>query len=193
MPKLIFVSGASGSGKTETIAAITGPVLKIEVDAIQLESARRAFPFLRSGREYDWFLWPRDPSTIDLERLLELSIAGQVRQLAEHRGDLIAEGAILVNEWFRMPFRRALARLGHSFADADVVCLFLDAPPALMLEHIHQRAARWPHRRHERAHYPDVAAVDRLRNLHLAQLATGRWELVPDPQSLSTRLDDLLA
>lgn len=193
MPQLIFVSGASGGGKTETLATLPASVLRIEVDSVQHDAVRRAFPFVRRGREYDWFLWPRDPSTLDLVRLLEISLAGLHPTLAAHRGPLIAEGAILVNEWFRLAFQRTLARFGHSFGDADVSCLFLDPPADVLFRQIHQRAQERPNRRGEIAQYPDVASVERLRHLHLTQLAPGRWQFLPDPQALAARVQQLLA
>jgi ribose 1,5-bisphosphokinase PhnN len=193
MSRLIFVSGASGGGKTHAVSALPETVFRMHADRLQYDAVRRAFPFVRAGREYDWFVWPRDLSTVDLVRLLDVCLAGLYPGLIAHRGAVVIEGAILVNEWFRAALQHVLIRFGHRFEAADVHCLFLDLPAPVLFDRIHARAREHANRQAELARYPNVASVERLRHLHISELAPGRWELLRDNGALSSRLDELIA
>ncbi len=192
MPRLILVGGASGGGKSKALAALPATVLKIGVDAVLYDAARRAFPFVRQGREHDWAIWPRDPGTIDLPRLLELALMQTVPRCAGYCGNVVAEGAILINDWFRLPFCEALARLGMEVSEAHSECLFLDPPAPVLLEQIHRRAETNPYRRHELRKYPDLASVERLRAALTALLTPGRWQFVTSTEALTAVLEKQL-
>lgn len=143
MCKLIHVTGQSGCGKSTLAKKFESHALRVEVDPIQFEAARRAFPFAK-GDLMNWYLWPEKPwETLRLNSLIGLSLRTVYPALfkAENQSkSVVIEGCFLARDWFQETLEQVLENAGYSFS--SVSYLHLTQPPEIVLQRIRDRAKK---------------------------------------------------
>lgn len=161
MSSLIFLAGYTGIGKTTISRKYKDRLLSLTGDEIHCDAARRAFPYIRKKDVYNWKAWPRDPQTMHLELLLFATLFSVHPNLREHEGNILIEGAILANKWFRDALISALGATGCRFESNQVHLLYLCPPAEQVFANIQQRLASSKGRDNERKRLrslEDVAA-----------------------------------
>jgi hypothetical protein len=103
MPSIVVLTGVVGAGKSTVASRFSESAFVVRTDAVQFDAARRAFPFLRKSQEQNWEIWPRDLSTMHINRLFNLSLTSTYPELLQHRGNVIVEGTIICRDWFQAP------------------------------------------------------------------------------------------
>jgi hypothetical protein len=141
VPKLIFLTGFSGSGKTCATKKFRDQVFRIDGDHLFSTSLRTLRPELDPSLKNVWPSWPRDDrGAATVARVFSQSLEKAEPDIRQHRGHVIADGAIFVYDWFRNPLLGALATVGHRFSDGDVHHLYIALTDQQLFDNIHKRA-----------------------------------------------------
>ena len=140
---LIFLTGQSGCGKSTIATKFDSSAFRVDVDAIQYEAARRAFPFARKTEFMNWFLWPQHPDTFDAVPLISLSLRAIYPTLLSeesHVQSVLIEGCFLAHDWFRGALETVLSGAGHAFG--STCHFYLKQSSNVVLGQIRERSAR---------------------------------------------------
>ena len=133
MSLIIAITGVTGAGKTTVANRLASAVFKIHAAPLLCDAAQRAFPFLRHSHQNRWDAWPVNPSTMEIDRLLNITLRATHESLEDNRGPVLVEGCVISQDWFRIPLLeqvRSICRFGskvpiHQF---DLI------PPAPVLQ-----------------------------------------------------------
>ena len=153
-----------GVGKTTLAKRFIDHAYYIHGDAVHVDAARLAFPFIKESQEYSWRAWPQDvQGTMHVTALLKLSLERTHLDLSRIHpvGNVIVDGAIFCNDWFRAPFVEALGEIGHTFEETQTHFLFLCPPADKHYHQILKRANFEPNRANERLKYTSIEDVER--------------------------------
>jgi hypothetical protein len=194
--KLIFLTGFSGSGKSEAAKKYCGTVYRIDGDHLFSTSLLELRPDLDSACKNDWDQWPangRNEETV--ARIFSLTLERASKGIRDHSGHVIADGAIFVYNWFRDPLRGALAAMGHAFEDTDVHLIYANLADEELFINIQDRARSGCGRAHELRDYTDVATVARCNAGFQKKFGASRslWAEVTSLHDLNVKLGILLS
>jgi len=193
--KLIFLTGFSGSGKSEA-AKKYGTAYRIDGDHLFSTSLLKLRPNLEPGCKNDWDQWPaieRNEETV--ARIFSLTLERAMKGIRDHSGHVIADGAIFVYDWFRNPLRGALAAVGHAFEVTDVHLIYSNLSYEELFKNIKDRAQPGCDREHELSVYKDVATVARRNADFQRKFGASRslWAEVTSLHDLKVKLGTLLS
>ena len=153
-----------GVGKTTLAKRFIDHAYYIHGDALHVDAARRAFPFIKESQEYSWRAWPQDvQGTMHVTDLLKLSLKRTHVDLSRIHtvGNVIVDGAIFCNDWFRAPFVEALGEIGYTFEEPQTHFIFLCPPPEKHYHQILRRADCEPNRAKEKLKYTCIEDIER--------------------------------
>ena len=201
MTKLIFVTGFRGSGKThasEAWAAATNSLL-ISGDRLFSTSLKLIRPELTNEESNDWDKWPSSQRTADFARgVLKSTIHSATfaldkdqqkypANLEVNEKDILVEGAIFANDWFRNATHDVLVGLGHAFDGANF--LYSNPPNDVIFGRIHSRG-----RPDEIDVFRDLATVIRQNNEFRTCFGVSRlvWTEFTTSESLNAEFERLL-
>jgi len=195
IPKLIFLTGFSGSGKSEA-AKKYGTAYRIDGDHLFSTSLLELRPDLDSVCKNDWDQWPaigRNEETV--AHIFSLTLERALKGIRDHSGHVIADGAIFVYDWFRNPLRGALAAVGHAFEDTDVHLIYSNLSDEELFINIQGRAQSGCGREHELSVYTDVATVARRNAGFQRKFGSSRslWAEATSLHDLNVKLGTLLS
>ena len=192
MPKLVFIAGMLGVGKSTVARQFESDAFCVHADHIQKNAVKRAFPFLKNGKEFHWKAWPQDTDTMHLDLLLRLAINSVAPGIQDYTGNLIIEGAILSNDWFRVPLRAALCEFGHTFKDSDVRLFHLKPSVQQIFDNIHRRACEHEYRQPETSMLPTVEKVKGHLVGYCGSFTQNLWTVFESSESLESKMRNLL-
>lgn len=164
MAKLIFLTGMMGVGKSTLAKRFIDYAYYIHGDAVHVDAARRAFPFIKESQEYSWRAWPQDvQGTMHVTDLLKLSLGKTHLDLRRihSMSNVIVDGAIFCNDWFRTPFIEALRDIGYAFEEHQTHFICLRPPSDKHYKQILARAECEPYRANEKLKYTCIEDVER--------------------------------
>lgn len=153
-----------GVGKSTLAKRFVDHAYYIHGDAVHVDAARRAFPFIKKSQEYSWRAWPQDvQGTMHVTDLLKLSLEKTHLDLSRihSAGNVIVDGAIFCNDWFRTPFIEALGEIGYPFEEAQTHFICLCPPSDKHYQQILMRAEREPNRADEKLKYTCIEDIER--------------------------------
>ena len=133
MTSIICLTGVVGSGKSTIANRFSSTAIVVSADAVQFDAVKRAFPFVRDSKELIWDVWSHDPWLLHLNELFHLSLISKYPELHMHDGNIILEGCIVCEEWFRVPLVEEIRKTCN--LDSNVVVHHLDLiPPSRVLQ-----------------------------------------------------------
>ncbi len=193
MPRLIFLTGFRGSGKSYAAKQWENVAFRIDGDHLFSASLLELRPELPDEKRNDWSLWPKPDRTPETAaRILGVTLPREFPQIMDHRGHVIADGAIFANDWFREGLIGRLKEGGHGFEEVHL--LYADLPDEELFRNIRARAEAEPGRRHELGLIRTV--VDVTRDNAGFRRCFGRslpqWIAATSRQELGERLGELL-
>ncbi|MDB5344342.1 MAG: hypothetical protein JWP89_2719 [Schlesneria sp.] len=169
LPKLIFIAGFRGSGKTyATYRCCGADAAYVNGDRLFNTALGMLRPSLSKPERNDWSKWPSgqkspeavtkvlaatiDEATFIVRRPAEDEFNLTPTCLRDHTDHIVVDGAIFANAWFREGFERLLAGSGKRFQ--QTAYLYPNLLDDIHLKHIRKRA-----RPDELLRFPDTASV----------------------------------
>lgn len=138
MNHIIYIIGASGSGKTSLALRLARIAHVIHTDQLALIAAMRLCPFCKPGSAGDWGLWQALLQHTSAIEALHYSFLQSHSICLSFKGPIIIEGTILVWEQWRSALRASLAMAGIDMSKESL--LWLDPSPEEIHRNIRQRA-----------------------------------------------------
>jgi hypothetical protein len=187
MSVIIAITGVTGAGKTTIANRFASAVFEIHAAPLLCDAARRAFPFLRHSQQNRWDAWPVNPATMDIDRLLNITLRKAHESLEKNRGPVLVEGCVISQDWFRIPLFeqiRSICRFGPEIA----IHQFDLIPPARVLQRqIFKRGVR-----NQVEKFSDLSYVQQQIEQARRRASTG-WKRFSDTASLELAIRNALA
>lgn len=154
MPVLIFLTGFMGCGKSHAARTFSNRAHCIDGDHLFSTSHRILRPDMPQEEKNDWDKWPHDKRDSEtLRQVFSESLVEADPSLSQYDGNVIADGAIFVYDWFRVPLIEAMDR---TVPFDRVHLLYLNVSDKQLFDNIHRRGKVKQIKK-----YSDVAAVAR--------------------------------
>jgi hypothetical protein len=176
-----------GSGKSHAANQFTDQAHRIDGDHLFSTSHRVLRPGMPVSEKNDWDKWPRDKrDEATLRRAFSESLPRADDKVYAHRGHVIADGAIFVYDWFRLPLIAALQAI-QPFQDVHL--LYLNLTPQQLFENIHRRG-----KPKQMKQYDTVEKVARDNDGFRQKFGTSRrlWEEFEDYGEFEGRMRAIL-
>ncbi|MBD2720072.1 MULTISPECIES: AAA family ATPase [unclassified Synechococcus] len=138
MNHILYIIGASGSGKTSLALRLSRIAHVIHTDQLALIAAMRLCPFCKPGSAGDWGLWQALLQHTSAIEALHYSFLQSHSICLSFQGPIIIEGTILVWEQWRAALRASLAMAGVDMSRESF--LWLDPSPEEIHRNILERA-----------------------------------------------------
>jgi len=189
MTSIICLTGVVGSGKSTIANRFSPSTLVISADEVQFDAVKRAFPFVRDSKELIWGVWSFDPWLLHLNELFNLSLISKYPKLHEHQGNIILEGCIVCNDWFRVPLLEEIMKTCQ--LDSSVAVHHLDLIPEaeLLQEQILRRGNQG-----DLGPFAEMDFV--VQHIEWAEQRTDdddeKWVRFQDPAELETAIQAIL-
>ncbi|MFO0802845.1 MAG: AAA family ATPase [Gemmataceae bacterium] len=190
--KVVFVTGKQGSGKSFVAKTLAGEGLAacIDVDSILVGGAKKWLD--AADRDpTEWALWEEKAKRSDLRPVLRDTIHDRYGSLAASGNDLVAEGAILCNDWFLEPFVEVLFE-ALKLKDAEQYFIYVNPSDAVLFANILHRAKRIPSRRHELKIFTSVRATGDRHAGFVRSISTERWTSLETKEEALERVKQIL-
>ncbi len=129
MSNIVLLTGVLGAGKSTIAKAFIPNVYHVSADYVQGRAADRAFPYLRHGKRHSWSVWSsKARENFQMHALMYVTLEADCEGLYGWGSDIILEGCILSEDWFREPLLAELMNVAN-VRDANLHFLNL-LPPA---------------------------------------------------------------
>lgn len=191
---LVFITGATGSGKTTVADRFAHEAFIIHTDFLQKKASQRAFPYHLNPNDHGIPALTRCKDHLDMPTLLRDCLAPRYQAMRSAK-IIIAEGVILSRKWFSDTLANAIQNTltSHTW---HIHRHFIFPPAAAMFEQIQTRAQEKSARKQEASIFPDIASVRKQRNQHRATLGpaqdAARWRVHTHANTLHQAIERLL-
>ena len=187
MNSIIAITGVVGAGKTTVAEKFATSAYIVRIDDVQFDAVRRAFPFVKKNDIFNWEVWPRDKTTMHLDKVLAISLRETHPDILEHRGSVIIEGCIVCQDWLMDPLLEDIKTICEFPEDTMPKRFELIPSPERVHQHIVSR-----NRPHELVAFADMETIK--FQIHWAKKRTRKkgWTRFDTPEKLEQELKKLL-